>query len=440
MKPTAIRSRLSMALVIGVWLGSACKRINNDDWTDSDLQSIAASISPESPPPQNFLAVLMMHEREIALRVINAWAGQVNATEGKNPSSVLNQVRRLFNPDHMKKISFEQAMARAKSEGSGTHASAQSERRPQDSIYHALWSRIADAAGLTGYPRSSRHMKHYLANSGAPFRYGPADVAKILQETTKVSEIDASEIDQKFFAEFIKNKLRSRGFELSSSELEMITQMTRRELAFYVARLRVFGLLSQFTRRNGIDSASQLQSKLQHLNTKNFPAKASTGRGEWLEYRPIGKYYSLEQSEPQSDLYFALGSFAGIYSATPIDISTENDKVKARFAQGISIYDRYNWDDGKFVTLWSGWCWKMNSDNCFQIESLTSLTVSDKSIGRLHKLGIAREFEIYGKGAVSTVWDAVNFRDLTNPQKEKVWEALGKTLTEYLTPVSEIPD
>ncbi|NBW82304.1 hypothetical protein EBR21_11175 [bacterium] len=283
-------------------------------------------------------------------------------------------------------------------------------------------------------------MKHYLANSGTPLRYGPADVAKILQERAKVSENDISETGQKFFADFIKIKFRSNGLELSPSELEMITRMTRRELAFYIARLRVFVLLSQFTRQNGIDSAPQLQSKLQHLNSKNFPAKASTGPGEWLEYRPIGKFYSLEQSEPQSDLYFALGSFAGIYSATPIDIRAENDKVKARFAQSISIYDKYNWDDGKFVTLWSGWCWKMNSDNCFQIEALTSLTVSDKSIGRLHKLGIAREFEIYGKGAVSTVWDSVNFRDLTNPQKEKVWSTLRETLTEYLSPVSGIPD
>ena len=423
-----------------MWLTVNCKKNSNDDWTESELQAIAASAGPETTPPQNIIAGLIAQESEIALKIINAWAEQVNTTQGMDPKSLLNQVRRIFNPDHMKRFSFQESLSRSKTEGSGAHGASKSERRPQDSLYHALWSRIADAAGLAGFSRSSQHMKHYLGNSGTPLRYGSADVAKILRETANARTANFSKKNQNDSAEFIKNKLRLAGMELSSSEMAMITRMDRRELAFFIARLQVFELMSKFTVRNDINSAAQLQSKLQNLNKKDFPAKASNGQGEWLEYRPIGKHYVLEQSEPQSDLYFALGTFAGIYSATPVDIKVEDNQVKTRFVQSISIYDKYNWDDGKFVTLWSGWCAKLNSGNCSEIEALTSLNVGDKSIGRLHKLGMAREFEVYGKGAVSTVWDAINFRDLINPQKAKVRIALGKALTEYLMPVTDIPD
>ncbi|MFZ9519510.1 MAG: hypothetical protein ACO3A4_03440 [Silvanigrellaceae bacterium] len=438
--PAKIRFHLVFALAMAYFLTSGCKKNSSNEWTDSDLQAISASINPESPPPQNILARLLMDEREIALMFVNAWAGRVNATEGKNPNSVLNQVRRLFNPDHMKKISFQEAISRTRTEGSGTHGSAKSERRPQDSLYHALWSRIADTAGIAGFPRSSKHMKHYLANSGQPIRYSFPEVESILQQSEKRRQPERSPIEDQFFSEFMKKKLQLSGLELSNSELSMITRMSQRELPSYIARLRVFIMLAQFTQKNGIKSATQLQVKLEQLKSKNFPAKSADGDGAWVQYRPIGKYYSLEHSEPHSDLFFALGSFAGIHSATPIDVRAEGETLKIRFAQTTSIYDKYNWDEGKFVTLWSGWCWKMNSDNCFQIESLTSLTVSDRSIGRLHKLGMAHEFEIFGKGPMSTVWDSINFRDLTNPQKQKVWDALGKALDESLTPLSEIPD
>lgn len=211
-------------------------------------------------------------------------------------------------------------------------------------------------------------------------------------------------------------------------------------MAFYLSRIKVFSSLGAFARSNKINSAENLIKALNNIKTKNFPARAVGTHGDWRSHRPIGKHYALETSEAQTDLYYALGSFTSIFSSTPIELRAENGTVKVRFAQSISIFDKYNWDSGKFVTLFSGWCWKLNSDNCSHIEELTSLSVSDKSIGRLHALGLAKEFNIHGQTSISTVWDSVRFDDLLSPQKERIWTVLEKTVSEFLMPVNTIPD
>jgi hypothetical protein len=63
-----------------------------------------------------------------------------------------------------------------------------------------------------------------------------------------------------------------------------------------------------------------------------------------------------------------------------------------------------------------------------------TIQVSDKSLSRLHRLGIAKEFEIYGQTAAQTVWDGVPLTDLSSAEKLKFWENLTQVLYQFQFP------
>ncbi|MEN9809982.1 MAG: hypothetical protein RLZZ488_1549 [Pseudomonadota bacterium] len=436
---TTITAHASSFITMAVLL-AGCKVKSSQDWTDADLQTLSVSIASDSQPPEQILAREMVLERELALRIINGWATLVNATEGRNPYSLLNQIKRIFDPDHLKPISVDQALRKLRREGSGTHGSAKNQKLPQDSIYHAIWSRIADAAGIAGFSRSSRHMKHYLANSGQPIRYASSETEKILSSVKGKRGRYPSPEEAQFTAYQIRQRGRILGGEPSQSEAEMIGRMNQHERGLYLARIKVMSSLADFAQKQRINTAGELVDAVSNISQKNFPVKSIGRDGEWRQHRPVGKHFGVVSSDANSDLYFALGSFTSGYSATPIEVREKSDRINIRFAQSISIYDNYNWDEGKFVTLFTGWCWKLNSDHCTEIEKLTSLTVTDKTIGRLHKLGMAREFQIFGQTAVKTVWDSVLFADLKSQQKRRVWDALDKAVSELLEEVELMAD
>jgi len=178
-------------------------------------------------------------------------------------------------------------------------------------------------------------------------------------------------------------------------------------------------------------------NKISLFKSKKIPTNSNLGPGAWQSHRPLAQAYRLISSQPQSDMYFAMGTFSTTHVVAPLELRSEDDLLKIRFSQWRNIYDRYNWDEGKFVTLLSGWCWNLKSDDCFNIEELVSLQVSDKSLSRLHKLGIAREYEIFGQTPASTLWDGVSFKDILNPQKDEFWKAL---ITVLYSEQSDITD
>ncbi|MEY3901598.1 MAG: hypothetical protein RL189_904 [Pseudomonadota bacterium] len=419
---------------------TSCKDKNSQDWSENELQSLQVSLSSDSRPPEQILVRTMVLERELALRIINGWATVVNATEGRNPHSLLNQIKRIFDPDHLKPITDNQALKKLRTEGSGTHGSAKNQRQPQDSIYHAMWSRIADAAGIAGFSRSSKHMKHYLNNSGRPIRYANPETEKIISTMKSARSPDPSAEEAQFTAYQIRQRGRILGAEPSQSEAEMIGRMNQQERGFYLARIKVMKSLSEFIQKQRINTAGELVDAVKNISRKNYPVKGIGHDGDWTQHRPVGKHYGVMTSDANSDLYFALGAFTSGYSATPIEVREKEGRVDIRFAQSISIFDKYNWDEGKFVTLFTGWCWNLNSEHCTEIEKLTSLTVTDKTIGRLHKLGMAREFEVFGQTSVKTVWDSVLFSDLKSQQKRRVWDALEQTVSEFMQQVELMPD
>ncbi|NBT68901.1 MAG: hypothetical protein EBT78_14210 [Betaproteobacteria bacterium] len=418
---------LAVATLIG------CKKDAGSQWSEADVESLFAGENNSTRPPQNILAQVLIHEREFALKIFDTWAKKFLANQKSNRSSPLNQLRLIFNPDYLNPLGYEEALSQVRNEGSGRHGILARELKPQDRIYHAVWSRIADAAGLARYPLSSRHMKHYLQNSGKEIRYEAAESNRIFTAAEGLQDTPPDPVGIQVTRSQLQEDLKKRGFQLSLSEATHVAEMNRNERGFFVARMRVRIALAKFVQSQNISTGDELEIRLGNLKNKTFPQRNKLDSNAWKEYRPVGEEFRLVSSVPQSDLYFALGSFTATHQAIPVELRAEGEQIKMRFAQSKSLYDRYNWDNGKFVTLLSGWCWNLQSNHCANIEELISLQVSDKSLGRLHKLGIAREYEIFGQSSVSTVWDGFSFADLRSAQKEKLWEALTSVVSAPLT-------
>ncbi|WP_166027607.1 hypothetical protein [Streptomyces chilikensis] len=88
----------------------------------------------------------------------------------------------------------------------------------------------------------------------------------------------------------------------------------------------------------------------------------------------------------QSDEWFhAVGSHAqnvsGMVIVTP---GADGGPPKVSLDYQVNVWDRYNWDQGKATTFPGG------------------VTIEDKDMGRLHRVGIAREFDMRGSNASYT--------------------------------------
>jgi hypothetical protein len=93
------------------------------------------------------------------------------------------------------------------------------------------------------------------------------------------------------------------------------------------------------------------------------------------------KHESLQSLE----WFRAVGSHAqnvsGVVTVTP----DEGGNPKVSLDYQVNIWDRYNWDEGKSTQFVDG-----------------KITIRDEDMGRLHKVGIAREFDMYGGSSALT--------------------------------------
>jgi len=81
--------------------------------------------------------------------------------------------------------------------------------------------------------------------------------------------------------------------------------------------------------------------------------------------------------ETSADWYYAIGSFTYWYTAKVTVVPMKDGKVQVQMMYTLHVYDRYNWDQGKSVTI-------------------TGIPVKDEQLGRLHRVGLAREYDING--------------------------------------------
>ncbi|MFI1764448.1 hypothetical protein ACH41H_20695 [Streptomyces sp. NPDC020800] len=98
-----------------------------------------------------------------------------------------------------------------------------------------------------------------------------------------------------------------------------------------------------------------------------------------VESRAEGRNFS--ETGDESEWFHAIGSHqrnvSGVVTVTP----TTDGKPRVTLDYQVNLWDRYNWDAGKSTKFPMG------------------LVVEDKDMGRLHKVGFAREFDMRGSSS-----------------------------------------
>ncbi len=87
-----------------------------------------------------------------------------------------------------------------------------------------------------------------------------------------------------------------------------------------------------------------------------------------------------------ADWFYAIGGFTYWVTAEVTFTLQPDGTIQAEMVTQLHIFDRYNWDGGKAVTI-------------------GGITVTDEQLGRLHRVGLAREFEVHGSSTSrTTIW------------------------------------
>jgi hypothetical protein len=109
---------------------------------------------------------------------------------------------------------------------------------------------------------------------------------------------------------------------------------------------------------------------------------ASTGSGSTKTFAsPWMGFYATK--ETSMDWFFALGGFS---FAVAGEVTTHKSEGKwlGELSYKAYVFDRYNWDTGKSVTI-------------------GPFTFEDTELGRMHVVGLAREYIVRGSSSVQTV-------------------------------------
>ncbi|MBC7975440.1 MAG: DUF4157 domain-containing protein [Myxococcales bacterium] len=91
-------------------------------------------------------------------------------------------------------------------------------------------------------------------------------------------------------------------------------------------------------------------------------------------------YCSQSQSR---DWFFAIGGFTYWYTAEVQVVPVADGPPQITIIFTLHVFDRYNWDQGKAVTL-------------------AGITVKDEQLGRLHRVGLAQEYDVTGTATPTT--------------------------------------
>ncbi len=96
------------------------------------------------------------------------------------------------------------------------------------------------------------------------------------------------------------------------------------------------------------------------------------------------------QQNENKNWYFAIGGYS-VWSKGSVNVYMDRSNQKV-FELEFEYWfaDRYNWDGGKSVTLFRG--------------TPFAVTITDAFMGRMHRQGIAREFDCWGSIRQSYVW------------------------------------
>jgi len=133
-----------------------------------------------------------------------------------------------------------------------------------------------------------------------------------------------------------------------------------------------------------------LQARFQaEITTAQAEANSQIAAGDPTQHMRFAfegqrRNYYATKSESE-DWFFAMGGFTYWYTAEVevIPSSTPGGNLAVNMIIEFHVFDRYNWDKGKSVTI-------------------GPFVITDESLGQLHQAGLAQEYEVNGTSSPTT--------------------------------------
>jgi hypothetical protein len=297
-------------------------------------------------------------------------------------------------------------------EGSGLHGELKDTLKEADNAYHKLWSGVAIAAGLAGFPQSAKHMNHYLRNSGEEYTFSEKDVARLVQEMNFAKP--------EVIKGVAENKLQMVKDEAAKSGQDLDFEMAESSFKMGAYQYRIHSNISKLKDRLGMMRFEKAQNFREWL--KSQMAKD----GSLSLERPIERHYSRIAAKQGNDWFYALGNFSSVVTTVPLVAEVKEESVVVNWVSYLSIFDRYNWDGGKSVQLFNHWCVKLQNVKCSNLEEFFAIKVSDASIGRLHKVGLAQEFIVRGISKLENQLEEIPFNKFSDYKRENTWKVMRR--------------
>lgn len=178
-----------------------------------------------------------------------------------------------------------------------------------------------------------------------------------------------------------------RGYDITASHMEHFLGNSGEPLRVDVDRM--LGDMPEFQQFAEQQYRQEVLGEVSRQIAANYngqPMQFEVSTGWRSDYYPDkGKY---------TDWYHGVGGFSyshtAVVTVTP-DPAGGDPSVTVQYR--VHMYDRYNWDAGKSVTLPSsgvGW---------IDDHTIAGDYISDTQMGRLHAAGIAHEYELFGSSS-----------------------------------------
>jgi hypothetical protein len=282
--------------------------------------------------------------------------------------------------------------------GAGAHGSAKP--NAANHAFHALWSRFAEAAPTQGMIHAGHHMKHFLQNSGRDLVLSE----DVVDELMKSFGMDAWAENPRQVDKDIETTIqsaKSRRIELRREDF-LPLDASKQKIRLHLNKLELQLIMSQKVQK---PAKGEPLTLAHYAPLKEYLASLiSKDSKSVLLDRPSIRNQEGVSSPDASDWFYALGAFSLITRTVPLVQAVFEKSGNAPHSEGVilqyatvfSIYDRYNWDNGKSVYLFHAWCEKLKDIPCEHLQDVTRLELSDRLLGRLHTVGIAKEYDIWG--------------------------------------------
>lgn len=109
---------------------------------------------------------------------------------------------------------------------------------------------------------------------------------------------------------------------------------------------------------------------------------AKNYHGQPMHFQITSEWHGAYAQKGESqDWFYAVGGFSYSHTADVTVTPGADGKPQVSISSQVHVFDRYNWDPGKGVTI-------------------GPISVPDASPGRLHQVGLAQEYDVKGDGGV----------------------------------------